>query len=236
MNKRCGILSDHKRQGSKLIPPFIHMLGRPLLEVSWVKTIFPEIIWIALLHKAHGDRRAVELITSLSRQARSIGSESGKKWFAAASHYSDLSAGDFARLRHALHGTGMLAPVQEALAPLICWYPECPLAPMLPSLSSRRSRKPPLTPLKELISSLYARSAREPMMVQATAIWLAFDADILKVSSDLSMARFPEIEHYPEIEISRKIGASIRSGLNMFFGSKTHYQDGRWPAFFGIAA
>jgi hypothetical protein len=70
------------------------------------------------------------------------------------------------------------------------------------------------------------------MMVQATAIWLAFDADILKVNSDLSLARFPEIEHYPDTEISQRIGASIRSGLNIFFGSQIHYSDAPWPSYF----
>jgi hypothetical protein len=86
--------------------------------------------------------------------------------------------------------------------------------------------------LKEVIASLYSRSEREPMMVQATAIWLAFDADILKVTSDLSLARFPEIEHYPDTEISLKIGGSIRAGLNMFFGSGNHYSDATWPDYF----
>lgn len=70
------------------------------------------------------------------------------------------------------------------------------------------------------------------MMTQATAIWLAFDADILKVTPDLSMARFPEIEQYPETEISQRVGGSIRSGLNMFFGSDIHYANSKWPIYF----
>ncbi|WP_079538464.1 hypothetical protein [Bradyrhizobium lablabi] len=70
------------------------------------------------------------------------------------------------------------------------------------------------------------------MMVQATAVWLAFDADILKVTADLSLARFPEIQDYPDTEISQKIGASIRGGLNMFFGSQIHYANAPWPDYF----
>jgi hypothetical protein len=232
MKKRPTILSDHKRQGSKLIPPFVHMLGRPLVEISWIRTILPELVWIALLHNAHGHRQAVQLITSLSRQARIIKSASGIKWFAAASHYSDLTSDDFDRLKHDLRQEEILVPVQEALMPLIRWYPECPLAPILSARPRPNSRKASLSPLKELISSLYDRSARDPMMAQATAIWLAFDADILKVSSDMSIARFPEIEHYPETEISQNIGASIRSGLNVFFSSSTHYASSKWPAYF----
>ena len=70
------------------------------------------------------------------------------------------------------------------------------------------------------------------MMVQATAIWLAFDADLLKVSADLSLAQFPEIEHYPDTDLSKQIGASIRAGLNVFFRSEMHQADNKWPDYF----
>jgi hypothetical protein len=128
----------------------------------------------------------------------------------------------------------MLTAILASLEPLISWYPECPFALLFPKPPRRSLQKNSLAPLKEVISSLYRRSERGPMMVQATAIWLAFDADVLKVTSDLSLARFPEIEHYPETEteISQKIGSSIRATLNVFFGSQIHYADVPWPGYF----
>jgi hypothetical protein len=50
---REKILQDHKRHGKAFIPPFQHMLG-PLSEISWVKTMMPELLWIALIHDYHG--------------------------------------------------------------------------------------------------------------------------------------------------------------------------------------
>jgi hypothetical protein len=82
--KTRKILSDHKKQGKTFIPPFTHMLG-PMGEVSWIKTIFPELLWIALIHNMHGDRRAVEIITQFSRLARKIKSHPDRKWFATTS-------------------------------------------------------------------------------------------------------------------------------------------------------
>jgi hypothetical protein len=231
MKNRRRVLSDHKQRGKILVPPFIHMLG-PLGEVSWNKTIFPELLWIALIHHSRGDRKAVEIITALSRSARSIKSNFARKWFAATSDYASLSAADYEQLRLALQQQKILDGILVPLEPLINWYPECPLAPLFPEPPARSLRKNTLTPLKEVIASLYRRSERGPMMVQATAIWLAFDADILKVTSDMSLARFPEIEHYPDTEISQEIGGSIRGGINMFFGSGTHYSDATWPDYF----
>ena len=231
MKTRRGVLSDHKQRGKLLVPPFTHMLG-PLHEVSWIKTILPELLWIALIHKLHGDRRAVEIITTFTRSARSTQSDFARKWFAATSDYTSLSPADFEQLRLALRQQKILDAILVSLKPLINWYPECPLAPLFPDLPRRSLRKNTLAPLKEVVASMYSRSERGPMMVQATAIWLAFDADILKVASDLSLARFPEIEHYPNTEISQKIGGSIRDGLNIFFDSGTHYPGPTWPDYF----
>ena len=71
------------------------------------------------------------------------------------------------------------------------------------------------------------------MMVQATAIWLAFDADVLKVNEGLALASFPEIERYPETELSKKVGSSVRATLNMLIGSEyNHSNEYNWPIYF----
>lgn len=68
------------------------------------------------------------------------------------------------------------------------------------------------------------------MMVQATATWLAFDADVLKVAAGLALANFPEIDQYPDTEVSRRVAASIRSTLNVLFGSEIHFGGSSdWP-------
>ncbi len=71
------------------------------------------------------------------------------------------------------------------------------------------------------------------MMVQATVVWLAFDAGLLKVHEGLALAQFPKIEEYPNTEISKKVGASIRGTLNMLFG-KDHLLSnaGKWSRYF----
>ena len=55
---RKKVLQDHKQRGKTLIPPVTHMLG-PLREVSWVKTILPELLWVALIQDRYGHHMGV---------------------------------------------------------------------------------------------------------------------------------------------------------------------------------
>jgi hypothetical protein len=70
------------------------------------------------------------------------------------------------------------------------------------------------------------------MLVQATATWLAFDSGKLKVKEGLALASFPEIEKYPETELSQKVGSGVRSTLNMLFGSAELCNSAEWPDYF----
>lgn len=231
MVQRKPVLDDHAKRGKALVPPFVHSFG-PIHEISWIKRILPEVLWIALIQYRYGHRRGVELITALSRAARHTNPDLERKLFASVSSYSELSRNEQQKLQTKMANEQILAEIELALKPLIECYPDCPLAFLV------ADREPPccsssLDKVKRTVSSLYNRSDRDPVMVQATVVWLAFDADILKVNSNVSLARFPEIEQYPETELSRQIGGGVRSTVNMIFSSHMHYSDqSPWPGYF----
>src|SRR5262249_31320485 len=160
------VLSDHKQEGKVLVSPLTQAIG-PLREISWIRTILPEIVWIALLHDSFGDRKAVEIITLLARKARSVKPDANSKWLAAASQYSAFSSNELADMRTELREEDILEPLSIALRPLITWYPDCPLSFLADEVVVRR--RGDIARLKEIVSSLYARSSRGPMMAQATA-------------------------------------------------------------------
>jgi hypothetical protein len=112
----------------------------------------------------------------------------------------------------------------------VALYPDCPLKVLFSSGAGGQSDQHERV-VRQVVQSLYARAEYGPMMVQATAIWLAFDAGILHVNPDVALAQFPEIEAYPDTEISRRVGASIRASLNLFFGSE-QMTSGEWPRYF----
>jgi hypothetical protein len=87
---RKKVLQDHKQRGKTLIPPFTHLLG-PLREVSWVKTILPELLWIALIQDRYGHRMGVELITLTARTARQVAPSTASSIFGAISSFDTLA-------------------------------------------------------------------------------------------------------------------------------------------------
>lgn len=225
------VLQDHKRQGKILIPPFTSMLG-PVQEVSWVKTIMPELIWIALIQDSHGHREGVRLVTSIARVARELMPPETPRIFGAVSSFVELTTDAQGNLRDTLLTSGDLFQVQEALLPLITFYPECPLQFLFAHKPQNEQSPQYLNRIKTIIGGLYDKTSRDAMMTQATMIWLAFDSGLLKVFKDLALARFPEIEDYPYTEISREIAASIRSSISMFFGNDYYPTSSDWPRYF----
>ena len=230
---RKKILQDHKCHGKTFIPPFQHMLG-PLSEISWVKTILPELLWITLIQNYHGHREGVELITRFTRIARKCSSSEKKRIFATSSALGELTRDEKSCLLRELTASGDLFDIQKPLLPLIRLYPECPLR-FLYSVkpnSTREEEKQNIERLRKLVGGMYNKISLDTMMVQATAIWLAFDSGVLKVSEGLALARFPEIEKYPNTELSEKVAASIRSSIFMFFTEPHYPKSPNWPKYF----
>lgn len=232
MMTKKKVLQDHKRHGKTFIPPFQHMLG-PLKEISWVKTMLPELIWIALIQDYHGHREGVALITKFTRIARKCSHSEKKRIFATISSLWEMTKEEQSCLKKELASSGDLFEIQKAILPLIAFYPECPLRFLYSStLSLSGEEKRNLELLKTLVGGMYNKISRNTMMVQATAIWLAFDSGALKVFEGLALANFPEIEKYPNTELSEKVAASIRSSIYMFF-SEPHYRaSSNWPRYF----
>lgn len=227
MSGRTPVLGDHRRVKSKLVTPFNDKLG-PMREVSWINTMIPELLWIALLHDAYGDRRAVEIITAFTRAVREYSPEFNDTVWAAAGKFATMPNGALQQIVKGIDSECADA-LKAALTPLAACYPSNPLNAIYDG--EPRTTEPAMVGhLRQVVSRLYDRSDRSTIMVQATAIWIAFDSGRLKVASHLSLASFPKIEDYPVTELSQRIAASIRASLNQMFGDeKMMASDGRWP-------
>lgn len=230
MSQRTPVLGDHKRVRSKLITPFNDKLG-PMRDVSWINTMIPELLWIALLHGAYGHHVAVQIVTAFTRALRAHSAGYSDKVWVAAGKFSEIPQEALREIVVGMgtnHGDALLS----ALKPLAACYPTNPFNNIynepFPAATPEK-----LDTLSRVVAGLYDRSDRDTMMVQATAIWVAFDSGRLKVNSDLALASFPRIEEYPTTELSRRVGGSIRSTLNLMFGeSQFMASDGRWPVDF----
>lgn len=211
------ILADHKKVRSKLVTPWHQMFG-PTNDVSWINEMIPELLWINLIETDHGNHRAVEIITTVARIARTLACAIPILTFANASDFARIAPGDRALFLAELEPKGVLTEIREALSALVSWFPTCPLREVFfegipaPTPSG-------LNAIKSAVVRLYDRQSRSSTMTQATAVWLAFDSGGLVVDKGLALAQFPKIEEYPDTELSQKIAASIRSTVNVLVGS-----------------
>ena len=229
MNRQ--ILEDHRRRGKVLVAPFNYLIG-PINDVSWVDIVIPEISWIGLIRQKYGHAVSVQVITSFTRTVRRVIGGTPIPILSAVSEYAALDDKKWADIREAAAQDGSLFSIQKALDPLIALYPKCPLRRALinpPSCSTDQH----VALMKDVIENLLNRSKRDPMMGQATAVWLAFDSGMLKVDKGLSLSRFPEIENYPDTEDSLRVGAAVRQAVTIQFGpTKASEEATAWRRYF----
>jgi hypothetical protein len=178
---KSKILLDHKREGKKFIPPFMHKLG-PVREISWVRSMLPEFLWIALIQNYYGLHDGVEIITTMTRITRECSPSEKFRIFATISSFGEMKPEEYLCLQVKLAASGELLKIQKALLPLIVFYPNCPMRFLFSTKPSfGNSTDQHLERFKTLVQGLYDKYSRDTMMVQATAIWLAFDSGVLKV-------------------------------------------------------
>lgn len=226
------ILQDHKREGKKFIPPFIYKLG-PFGGVSWAKTMLPELLWIALIQNSYGLQEGVAIITSMTRIARECSPSEKLQIFATLSSFGKIKPEEQLCIQSRLAASGELFKVQKALLPLIVFYPDCLLRFLYttkPSFDQNDSQH--LEQFKSLVKGLYDKTSLDATMVQAGAIWLAFDSGALKVFEGLALASFPEIEKYPHTELSKRVAGSIRASIQMLFNEPLYSLSSSWPRYF----
>jgi hypothetical protein len=190
MTPRTPVLGDHKQVRSRLVTPFNALLG-PIRDVSWVNTMIPELLWLALLHDLVGDHRAVEIVTAFSRDVRATSPDNDRRIWAAAGKFESLPPGVLPALL-AGKGESYADELHAAVMPLAAWYPALPLNALFDT-DLADAQAPMLAHVKAIVTQLFDRSSRLATMVQASALWLAFDADRLKVAAGLSLAQFPRI-------------------------------------------
>src|ERR1017187_5533062 len=180
------VLADHKKDGKKLIPPYVAALGQPS-HISWVDTIIPEVIWIGLLHEKFGQQQGIELALDLARAADKAIEQKGASFFAAASEYLKLNVEQKAAIIADLTASNKLTDIQRALFPLFHFYPSCPLN----FLSLEEDICEPsvaLHCLKQILFDLFDKELKRTVFVQATVVYLAFVLGRLKVKEGLTLA------------------------------------------------
>lgn len=228
---RKKVLQNQKKRRKIILTPSDRLPG-PFQDVSWVKTILPELLWIALIQEEYGYDEGVAFITSVARSARRSVSSGEKRIFETISAFGGIAGSDRERLRDHLGASGELRKMRKALRPLLLFYPECPFSGLL--LGDPQELPPSrhdLERVKKLVEDLYGNTSPNAIRVQATLIWLIFDSGLLKRLKALSPSVLFGIENYPNIELSQKAAVEVRSSVQRYF-EETYDPLSDWPRYF----
>lgn len=219
------VLSDHKKVGTKLIPPIKAKIP-DLAEVSHVRMLLPELLWIAILMEVSGEQLGTRDALDVAKAAAGI---QPRGHYGFATSYASL---DRQLLSDAVRDLPRRTEISRALAPLIRAYPECPLAPLcLAEDLGNAATEAEIQALGDILKSLYDKYSRQSVMTITGAVYIDFCNDRLKVvRGTSSLERLPEIERYPDTEFSLQLAASIRAAVNGI--APLVLTDTTWPAYF----
>jgi len=220
------VLSDHKKIGKNLVPPYVFLLGEGK-DVEWRQRIIPEYLWLGLLNFKIGWVEGADISLTLARIAsQAVGvpfeefekqyGKAPKQFFALTSAYKTLETAQLNKIVEELKTQNKLNTLKLGLRNLISLYPECPLNFLFEKKPISSDEDLPI--LQELVSVLFVGEHNLTVAALTNAVYIAFCTNKLRVivsdnrdsPTDPNLMHFPEIERYPNTELSKQVAASVR--------------------------
>jgi len=223
--------SGYKRAKNIYTPPILQ-LGE-FNGVYWLAEILPEIIWIGLLQDKFGIGLGSKLALQISETTNKIYSLNGtKQWLAPLSCFSKLTESEKFEIKKELTDLDYINNYGKAFGLITFLYPKFPLAFLIDDISDMK-QDISVSEFKMFLSNLYDRTNFATTFMQATAVDMAFQSDLLTVGPETSLAKFDEISNFPNTEISMQVASSIRQTINLFFRNNNLFSsNGEWNNYF----
>lgn len=205
--KRDTVLKDHKKIGSKFIPPLSQLGG--LTEISYVDQILPEIIWMGLICDKLGYQKGVDLVARLTKVAFVL--KETKKFvnFAIVSNFNLLSKDKKRKFKNKLQTENILETLQDILAPLIISYKDFPLS-FLGKSNSKLDKNDLIERLKLSIERHIDKYATPGIVIQANVLYIRSINGGLFLAQNIKPPNLESIIQSPESEEAKRAGSFAR--------------------------
>ena len=166
--KKQKVLKDHKKVGSRFIPPMAQ-LG--MTDISYVNQIFPEILWMGLINQREGYKVGINVVEFMAKRSSEIKTSEKHINFSLASSYRKLGEKQKMQLVSDLKKEKIHRIIQQALAPLTCLYDGFPMAFIGPP-SEHISKDDLIKILKTCISKCINKYEQPGMVMQASVMYI----------------------------------------------------------------
>ena len=223
------ILEGHIKQKGIFIAPFNYDMPN-MKELSWVNTILPELFWIALLIQMNGEKTGIDAALSLCKVCLEVKEPSDFPFYGNMSLFTIHSDEERKAILEKLNYSQKKI-LAESLDSLFALYPENPLQ-YLKSKEKRLKERDHIMIVSETIEEMFDKTTRLSIETQAALMYFGFESGKFHVADGLMLANFPEIQKYPDTDLSRMVAAAIRSSTPMFISHQLEKTGDKWSYYF----
>ena len=217
-NKKGGerhqLLEGHKRVGKRFIPPMKQIPFNT--SVSYVNDMLPELLWIGLINDRVGYVAGARIIEKVFLAVDAIKDKGQQGNFALMSCFNCLTSGQKSKLIVILKEKGVLDTLQDAVAPLVLLYDECPIRFFGPP-NSTYSHDKLITRVKECVGKTINRYETPAIVLYGAMLLARLATKMIKFPADMKLPNFNSVITAPDSDEAKHAAGFMRaSGLGEF--------------------
>lgn len=214
--KKKAVLSDHKREGKRLIPPLLQLPN--VVPTSFIDDRLPDLIWMSTIFRQAHPKVAVDLIIDFVKLCSDIVGTENTESLGFLSNVGALSTDQKTTIRSKLEGTLMLGMLRKTLSHQNAVLERYPLAFVFDQECVYEDRAEAISELKQDVELLLDRYASHATKVQVTALVAMMATGKMMVSSEIDLPNFDLIFTDPESDGARRAASFARATLNSGMG------------------
>lgn len=223
------VLKGHIKKNGVFISPFNYNVPN-LKELSWVNTILPELFWIALLIQMNGEKIAINTALALCKACSEVKEPNDFPFYGNMSLFTIHSDEEKKAIIMKLSFRERKI-LSESLEPLLTLYPQNPLNYLLREKRHSEDRDYKMI-VSETIKEMFDKTTRLSIETQAALMYFGFESGKFHVFDGLMLANFPEVQNYPDTELSKMVAAAIRSSTPIFISHQLEKTGDKWSYYF----
>ena len=213
-HRKKQILAGHKRVGKRFIPPMMQLPVNK--DISYVKDMLPELIWIGLINEKIGYIRGARLIEKIFLAVDEVTVEGQEGNYALMSCFKKLSADQKNTIVNSIRSKGVLDVMQDSIAPLTLLYDECPLAFFGPPPNVYSQQKLVAT-IKWCVGKTIDKYDTPAIVLHGAMLLERLVTKTIKFSADMDLPNFNSVINSPgSKEAKRAAGFMRANGLAEF--------------------
>lgn len=221
------VLEGHKRVGKRFIPP---MKQIPMsTSTSYVDDMLPELVWVGLINELVGYVPGSRILEKVFLSVDEIKEEGQQGNFSLMSSFKCLSAEQKTKLIDLLREHRVLDVIQDAIAPLVLLYDDCPLSFIGP-LDSVYENEDLISRMKECVSKTIDKYETPGIVLYGSMLLARLVTGTIQFPADMDLPDFNAVINEPGSDEAKRTAGFMRaSGLGEFGMLKI---DPTWAKYF----